>query len=430
MIQLNTTTTQGRFLTTTEAIAEARTSVLRAQAYAHTVLASHRKRACAACLAMSARALPLRCKDCDQLFFCDESCFNEAISNGHARVCGSLRRIATAKIGLHEKSIAQIALNVLLRRTLEAAKREQIQISTLLNPTNPLTSSAQIADALIKNPLDPIVPSYKDVQSLQSHLADWTNDTRKEWRKTCALMQTLVTEAGLVDASLVDESEGDTLEYILLHLFSKIESNGFGVWAQKMIRRVETSHTEPFKESESQEPPIESIESLTISHIAANRKVSGSPNNEPGTVASDSEEFNGVDDSGICIGRAIYPFASYFNHSCDPTCESVQYGPILLFQTTRPLQENEELTISYMNTNAPVSSRRAALFTDYYFDCACTRCVTELKMKPGERSKVSFARSFVKKPSAAGTNRKKGRKGEVSKSTTVSDVANKEVNLV
>lgn len=61
----------------------------------------------------------------------------------------------------------------------------------------------------------------------------------------------------------------------------------------------------------------------------------------------------------------IYPFASMFNHSCDSNCEAIRDGRDLIIKTKRPINCNEELTISYIDTDRPVSARRDHLFRDY-----------------------------------------------------------------
>ena len=45
--------------------------------------------------------------------------------------------------------------------------------------------------------------------------------------------------------------------------------------------------------------------------------------------------------------------------------------------TTRAVRAGEELTIAYIETDAPRSSRRAKLASGYHFDCGCARCSAE-----------------------------------------------------
>ena len=45
--------------------------------------------------------------------------------------------------------------------------------------------------------------------------------------------------------------------------------------------------------------------------------------------------------------------------------------------TTRAVRAGEELTIAYIETDAPRSSRRAKLASGYHFECGCARCSTE-----------------------------------------------------
>ncbi|KAJ3398146.1 hypothetical protein HDV05_002706, partial [Chytridiales sp. JEL 0842] len=158
--------------------------------------------------------------------------------------------------------------------------------------------------------------------------------------------------------SQIEDAKGD-LGRSVLHLISKIESNGFGVWVQGKKKK---------------------------------------------------ESVGAEDATGCCVGRAVFPLASFFNHSCEPTCECIQISITMTIRTLRPLKQGEELSISYINTLLPLASRRSILSQDYFFECGCTRCKREAGMKPGERAKVTFVKS-VRVPKAKNKRTKKG-KGE------------------
>jgi hypothetical protein len=61
------------------------------------------------------------------------------------------------------------------------------------------------------------------------------------------------------------------------------------------------------------------------------------------------------------LGSAMYPSASYFNHSCDPNVMKVRLGREVLFITCRDVQAAEELCISYGDTERLVEERRHML---------------------------------------------------------------------
>ncbi|KAJ3219123.1 hypothetical protein HDU81_000401, partial [Chytriomyces hyalinus] len=436
MLQLRDTQHQGRFITAKQPI-DTHTEVLHAASYAHIVLASHRKVTCAACLAtIIRRTTPIpvaldedpehdqvdnesignpsndpsntasvhlnvkseseRCVECDQVYYCSHAC-KQTHADTHALLCRQMRRLATSKLGLHEKSVLQLVLCVLVQRQKERGQIVERDVTVIMeNEQNEGSLDGCIQSAL-HNPLNPCQPRYCHVTALESHYADWTGETKKEWRKAVSLLESLAMEAHLLDDTLISDSHGDTYELVLMHLISKIESNGFGIWAQRKRRK-----------GRNLDSLASQTQSLSVNELGANNASPIKPTG-PDHVSDDDDDdgFQGVADSGVCVGRAVYPFASYFNHSCDPTCESIQYGRLLVFQTIKPLALNEQVTISYMNTNAPLSSRRAALLQDYYFECGCTRCEIESKLKPGARDKITFSKSAQAKGKGKPGNKKK-----------------------
>lgn len=78
------------------------------------------------------------------------------------------------------------------------------------------------------------------------------------------------------------------------------------------------------------------------------------------------------------FGYAVYPTASFFNHSCDPNIIKKRIGNKLTFTTLRDINPKEELCINYgYSTEERVEVRRKDL-KEWFFDCACTRCISEL----------------------------------------------------
>jgi hypothetical protein len=77
------------------------------------------------------------------------------------------------------------------------------------------------------------------------------------------------------------------------------------------------------------------------------------------------------------LGSAMYPSASYFNHSCDPNVIKVRNGQKVTFVTCQVVQPGEELCISYGDTDRPMEERRRMLRDWWGFNCNCVRCVRE-----------------------------------------------------
>jgi hypothetical protein len=79
------------------------------------------------------------------------------------------------------------------------------------------------------------------------------------------------------------------------------------------------------------------------------------------------------------LGSAMYPSASYFNHSCDPNIAKVRCGRAVLFVTSKEISKGEELCISYGHTERQVEERQQVLRDWWGFNCNCHRCIKELK---------------------------------------------------
>ncbi|KAJ3100478.1 1,3-beta-glucanosyltransferase [Physocladia obscura] len=332
MITFEQNVTGGRHLKTDTAIPVG-TEILVANAYSFALLDAFRKRACVSCLALSpGKQFDERCVTCDQCFFCSTECRTITDKNGHRLICSAFRRLATFKASAHEKSIMKLILTMLLQRRNDRCLANNIDLSPI-NLSNTITPSAKSISALLQNPMKPPVPAWADVTSLQSHLHDWSDETKRDWNKICLFISSILKES---DSSLTDDlvkdSEGDSLEEVILHLVSKIESNGFGVWTQRKKR------------------------------IPQNENISDGTN----TFETAQDVFS------IPIGE---------DDSVEPS------------SGINKRHTGDELTISYMDTNLPFANRRAALFQDYFFECSCNRCVREAAETPKERTKISFAKS-------------------------------------
>jgi hypothetical protein len=77
------------------------------------------------------------------------------------------------------------------------------------------------------------------------------------------------------------------------------------------------------------------------------------------------------------FGYAMYPCASYFNHSCSPNLQKRRTGRFYEFITCRDVAEGEELCISYLGgaeRELDKQSRQKRLKEGWFFDCSCSRC--------------------------------------------------------
>jgi len=77
------------------------------------------------------------------------------------------------------------------------------------------------------------------------------------------------------------------------------------------------------------------------------------------------------------FGYAMYPPASYFNHSCSPNLQKRRIGRFYEFFTCREVAEGEELCISYLGgaeRELNKQARQKRLKEGWFFDCSCSRC--------------------------------------------------------
>ena len=76
------------------------------------------------------------------------------------------------------------------------------------------------------------------------------------------------------------------------------------------------------------------------------------------------------------IGLAIYPTASYFNHSCHPGLSRCFQGKDMVLKTLHPVQPGEEVSENYGYAFYLKSrnDRRKELSARYWFECGCKAC--------------------------------------------------------
>ncbi|CAG8488228.1 4314_t:CDS:10 [Ambispora gerdemannii] len=84
--------------------------------------------------------------------------------------------------------------------------------------------------------------------------------------------------------------------------------------------------------------------------------------------------FSVLDAEMIGIGVGIYTNTALINHSCVPNCLAVFDGSKLMVRNIRPIQKNEEITITYTDLGLPTMERRRELNERYFFLCRCELC--------------------------------------------------------
>lgn len=84
---------------------------------------------------------------------------------------------------------------------------------------------------------------------------------------------------------------------------------------------------------------------------------------------------------GTLIAVAIFSRSSAANHSCDPNATIVfcadEDDRRAQWITNRPVKKGEEITLSYIQSDAPLWIRRFLLWDSWKFFCQCTKCHRE-----------------------------------------------------
>jgi len=75
-----------------------------------------------------------------------------------------------------------------------------------------------------------------------------------------------------------------------------------------------------------------------------------------------------------CLGIAVSPAASFFNHSCVPNCAHEQEGKVVIIRTLHAVPKDAELAISYISLQQDTAKRHEELLGNYHFKCGCIRC--------------------------------------------------------
>ncbi|XP_055513370.1 LOW QUALITY PROTEIN: SET and MYND domain-containing protein 4 [Leucoraja erinacea] len=97
------------------------------------------------------------------------------------------------------------------------------------------------------------------------------------------------------------------------------------------------------------------------------------------TVLHDTGEGAGSvrDTREVCVGTALYCWASLLNHSCQPNTTASFQGTRITLRATEPIPAGEQVLHCYGPhwSRQCVRDRRKSLQTQYYFWCECSACV-------------------------------------------------------
>jgi hypothetical protein len=94
--------------------------------------------------------------------------------------------------------------------------------------------------------------------------------------------------------------------------------------------------------------------------------------------------FSIYDDDYTVLGNGVFPPAHRINHSCYPhvlqcfICGVRGQAPRLQLRVGRPISKGVEICVSYIDTNQSLADRQQELKANYFFDCRCIKCLSEV----------------------------------------------------
>lgn len=101
-----------------------------------------------------------------------------------------------------------------------------------------------------------------------------------------------------------------------------------------------------------------------------------------------ANSFGIRDSSDELLGFAVFPRASFFNHSCRPNIQKKRRQSSravrarqMEYWSTSVIKEGEECCISYGDISRGVEERRERLEDMYFFWCSCLRCLEEEELE-------------------------------------------------
>ncbi|TPX33633.1 hypothetical protein SmJEL517_g03512 [Synchytrium microbalum] len=356
--------------------------VIAASVYATGIFDSHKKKVCTTCLKwQNAHGSWLtRCSKCDKTFYCSLECRRLDRLAGHRKICLGLRKLAALKINQHEYGVLKLVLKVLMFADVEGEEKgdddgegdcehgvpDQDVTSVISGPMDVLGCDPGITDGSLN----------EEVNTAKVNGADQTK-----------LSPLPVSDTDAIDSSLNEEldvpEETETLITTPLPFPTYDELVALESHASNWATEEEQSYKKGIrfvKQFVETSALTRKVDETEIKNLVSRIETNG---------------FGVWNHNGSCYGRAIAPHLSYFNHSCDPNCD-VKGGSIMTVTANRDIVEGEPLTITYIETNAPVSARRAKLLEDYHFTCGCPRCETEAQLP---QQKISYqSKAGGKKP--------------------------------
>ncbi|KAI8876288.1 hypothetical protein K501DRAFT_288966 [Backusella circina FSU 941] len=230
--------------------------------------------------------------------------------------------------------------------------------------------------------------TFEHVNALESHYHHWPESEKQEWRKVQQFMYSHLKEVGLLE---MNETEAD-----VMHLVSKIESNGFGLALEEKENKKRSLSVTlgrilfPLASllnhdcNSNCEVEQRTDQNIFDEQVAATQVESlDIPKNEDQTENNNNNGHKkSKNKNKKQTAKMIKDIQSRQQLPTYPPVFSQPRGVfrVMMIRALRDIQSGSALTISYIDSALPVASRRQRLLEDYYFNCFCDRCKIELKL--------------------------------------------------
>eukprot|EP00041_Stephanoeca_diplocostata_P023815 m.592950 g.592950 ORF g.592950 m.592950 type:complete len:361 (-) comp22391_c0_seq42:341-1423(-) len=274
---------------------------------------------CASCHRHGQATLPHRCDTCEKVYYCSTEC-EQSHQCIHAPQCPILSKLETLKLKKEASQIARCACDLISRvhTTGEEAPIRSNDADAICKGDDWQRCTSPHA-ATMTSPFD----AYPDMEHVLHLMQEGDLDERGRLSKAC-------------------KQRRDAVSHVLR------------IWSS-------LQHSSPHV------PTWTSVPSKnTLRHALA-------------TFALNSFGFYNKGD--VC-GRAIYPAAAMFNHSCRPNVAYRHEGSALCFYALEDIREREALYISYIDMSLSTDQRRVVLQKQWNFHCDCPRCTAHVSLSP------------------------------------------------
>eukprot|EP01112_Ceratiomyxa_fruticulosa_P021979 TRINITY_DN792_c0_g1_i1.p1 TRINITY_DN792_c0_g1~~TRINITY_DN792_c0_g1_i1.p1 ORF type:complete len:498 (-),score=90.37 TRINITY_DN792_c0_g1_i1:29-1522(-) len=351
-ISLRYTPTEGRFIVAKRDIL-AGEIIMECEPYAIGIEERLKRNVCKQCMSASKKKLPLCCNHCQQVFYCSERCKqqSEAVEDHMPLECLVMKslKFPSRKYSSHEINELRLLVSAI-------SQHRKGKTPPVIN--------------LDPNP----VP-----------------ETQNETVNTATSTTTPTTTTTMSDSETPPDNDSENVSSEELESKGDITMDDL----EDDMDDTETAEEVPTKIKEEKEEEEEPLAFLVGPELSTDKKRKRlmlnmasflSKNFQPHFPISTNACYNllaremknvfGVwENSEHSYGLAIYPRASFFNHSCLPNCVRVQNGRNITIRTLYPIQKGRELNICYINWASSNGIRKSEISDLYGFKCGCVRCL-------------------------------------------------------